>query len=130
MPTKQAKYPADTRPTTSPYTPAIVVGDQVFVSGQGPMAPATGQIAGATLEEQVELTLQNLRRVLDAAGCTTADVVKVTAYLADIGDFDRYNAVYRKHFPEPRPARTTVQAVLWGGILVEIDAIAIRGCGR
>lgn len=128
---KDAFFPSDTkRPGDFPYTPAVGVGDTVYISGQGPIDPATGRIAGDTIEAQVELTLSNVRRVLAAAGCAMEDCVKVTAYLADIADFDRYNAVYRKHFAaEPRPARTTVQARLWGGILVEIDAIAVRGAG-
>lgn len=113
-----------------PYSPGMVVGDQIFVSGQGPINLATGKIEGATLEEQVLLTIRNVEAVLKAAESGLEDVVKVTAYLLHIEDFDRYNVVYQKLFPEPRPARTTVQAGLWSGILVEIDAIAIRHCGR
>ena len=78
----------------------------------------------------MELTIRNVESVLKAAGSGLEDVVKVTAYLLHMEDFDRYNKVYQQWFPEPRPTRTTVEAKLWGGILVEIDAIAIRGCGR
>jgi len=85
---------------------------------------------GDSIEQQVELTLNNLKRVLESAGCTMDDCVKVTSYLSDIGNFDRYNVVYRKYFSEPWPARTTVECKLWSGILVEIDAIAIKGCGK
>lgn len=128
---KQPVKAADAPPANRyPYSPGLVVGDQVFVSGQGPINLATGKIEGATLEEQVELTIRNVESILKAAGSGLEDVVKVTAYLLHMEDFDRYNQVYQQWFPEPRPTRTTVEAKLWGGILVEIDAIAIRGCGR
>jgi 2-iminobutanoate/2-iminopropanoate deaminase len=131
MPTKEGFAPADSKnPNPLPYTPAIAVGDQVFVSGQGPIDPQTGKITGQTLEEQVELTLNNVKRVLESAQCSMDDCVKITVYLANMSDFDRYNVVYRKFFNTLRPARTTVEANLWGGILVEIDAIAFRGCGK
>jgi 2-iminobutanoate/2-iminopropanoate deaminase len=68
--------------------------------------------------------------VLAGAGATLADVVKVSIHLQNINDFARMNAVYEKFFPEPRPARTTVQSVLTAGISIEIDAIAIRGCSE
>jgi 2-iminobutanoate/2-iminopropanoate deaminase len=129
--TKQAVSPPDTNsPGAFPYSPAIVAGDHIYVSGQGPIDPATGQIQGDSIEEQVELTLNNVQRILHAANATTDDAVKVTAYLSDLNHFDRYNAVYRRFFAEPRPARTTVEAKLWGGILVEIDVIAVRNSSR
>lgn len=128
--TKQAFSPRDTKsPGSFPYSPAIVAGDHIYASGQGPLDPATGKIRGDSIEEQVELTLQNVRRVLQAAGATPDDVVKVTAYLSTLDHFDRYNTVYGRFFTDPRPARTTVEAKLWGGILVEIDVIAIKNCG-
>jgi len=113
-----------------PYSPGMVVGDQIYVSGQGPLNLTTGKIEGATLEEQVRLTIRNVESILKAAGSGLEDVVKVTAYLLHIEDFDGYNAIYQELFPDPRPARTTVECKLWSGILVEIDAIAIRGCGK
>jgi 2-iminobutanoate/2-iminopropanoate deaminase len=131
MPLKEGFSPPDSKnPNQPPYTPAVAVGDQVFVSGQGPIDPQTGRISGQTLEEQVELTLNNVKRVLESARCSMEDCVKITAYLANMADFDRYNVIYRKFFTTLRPARTTVEAKLWGGILIEIDAIAIRGCGQ
>lgn len=131
MSAKQGCFPSNTiAPGQFPYTPAIVVGDQVYISGQGPIDPDTGKIKGDTVQEQVELTLLNVQRVLACGGATMDDVVKITAYLSDIKNFDKYNAIYKKYFKEPRPARTTVEARLWGGILVEVDAIAIKGCGK
>jgi 2-iminobutanoate/2-iminopropanoate deaminase len=125
---KKPVYP-DRDTSTGPYSPGIIVGQTVYVAGQGPLEPAIGAIVGGTIEEQTELTLSNVRRVLQAAGCTMDDCVKVGVHLLDIGDFERFNSVYRTFFTKPYPARTTVQSVLWHGILVEIDAIAVRGCG-
>jgi reactive intermediate/imine deaminase len=105
------------------YSQAIRAGDLVFVSGQGPIDPASGQIAGSTIEEQTELTLRNIETIARAAGGSLDDVVKVSAYLASIDDFPAFNAVYERIFAnDPKPARTTVGAALLG-IGVEIDAV-------
>ena len=82
-----------------------------------------------TIEEQTELTLKNVEAILAAAGCTMDDVVKSTVHLRKIDDFAQFNEVYARAFGDPKPARTTVQSVLWGGILVEIDVIAVKGAG-
>ena len=111
-----------------PYSPAISVGEHVFIAGQGPISPDTGQIAGNTFEEQVELTFQNVEEALQTAGCSLDDCVKVNVYLEDMALFDRLNAIYKQKFREPFPARTTVAAGLWNGIKVEIDAVAVLGC--
>jgi 2-iminobutanoate/2-iminopropanoate deaminase len=123
---KQPIYPG--RDTSGgPYSPGISVGATVYVAGQGPLDPASGEITGRTIEEQTELTLNNVQRILIAAGCTMDDCVKTTVHLKHIEDFDRFNGVYCRFFNKPYPARTTVQSVLWGGIRVEIDAVAVRG---
>lgn len=108
------------------YSQGLRAGDFIFVSGQGPLDPLTGDIVGTTIEEQTERTLENVRAILDAAGATMADVVKVTAHLADMSLFDGYNDVYARFFSDPKPTRTTVGSQL-GGILIEIDAIAYVG---
>ena len=77
-----------------------------------------------SIEEETKTTLSHIDKILRAAGCTPQDVVKCTCHLADIKDFDGFNAVYAEFFQGIRPARTTVQSVLWGGIKIEIDAIA------
>jgi len=105
------------------YSQAVRAGDFIFVSGQGPLDPNSGDICGANIEEQTARTLGNIKSILEAAGATMADVVKVTAHLSDISLFERYNRVYASYFPDPKPARTTVGSQLLG-ILVEIDAIA------
>lgn len=108
------------------YSPGLRVGDFVFVAGQVGKDPATGQLAGTTIEEQTRQTLENLKAILEAGGATMADVVKVTAHLQDMNMFDGYNKVYANYFPDPKPVRTTVGSDL-RGLLVEIDAIAYIG---
>lgn len=109
------------------YSQGLKVGDFVFVSGQGPFDPETGQMVGETIEEQTAQTLENIKAILEAAGATMADVVKVSAHLSDLGMFDRYNKVYASYFPDPKPTRTTVGSQLPPTMLVEIDAIAYIG---
>jgi 2-iminobutanoate/2-iminopropanoate deaminase len=105
-----------------PYSQAIVSGGFVFVSGQGPL-DLEGRVVGDTIEEQTALTLSNIERILQAAGCSMDDLVKVNVILADISEFSRFNAVYRTYFQEPMPARTCFEGGL-DQIRVEIDAIA------
>lgn len=109
-------------PAGGPYSHAVSAAGLVFLSGQRPVDPATGNlVTGVT--DQTRQVLTNIATVLDTCGCTMADVVKVTAHLADIGDFDAFNAVYREFFQAPFPARTTVGSTL-RGILVEVDVVA------
>lgn len=108
------------------YSQGLRAGDFIFVSGQGPIDPATGKIVGDTIEEQTARTLDNLKAILEAGGATMADVVKVTAHLTDLSNFAAYNKVYATYFPDPKPVRTTVGSQLLG-MLVEIDAIAYVG---
>jgi len=108
------------------YSQGLRAGDFIFVSGQGPLDPATGQIVGDTVEEQTARVLENIKAILEAGEATMADVVKVTAHLSDLSLFERYNKVYATYFPDPKPTRTTVGSQLLG-ILVEIDAIAYVG---
>ena len=109
---------------TSPYSQGIRCGNFIFVSGQGPGDPETGAIIGETIEEQTRATLNNVKAILEAAGASMEHVVKVTAHLNDLADFQGYNKVYKEFFSEPYPARTTVGSQLLG-IKVEIDVIAV-----
>lgn len=108
------------------YSPAIRAGDLLFVSGQVPTDPATGEIVAGDVAEQTRAVIANLRRVLEAAGAGLEDLVAVTVYLDDIEDWDAFNEAYRAEMPEPRPSRTTLGAGLHG-FLVEISAIAYVG---
>ncbi|HEX9840977.1 MAG TPA: Rid family detoxifying hydrolase [Anaerolineales bacterium] len=111
-----------------PYSQGLRAGDFIFVSGQGPLDPETGQIVGDNIEEQTARVLENIKSILEAGGATMADVVKANAYLNDMTLFDRYNKVYVTYFPDPKPARTTVGTKLpLKGILVEIEVIAYVG---
>jgi 2-iminobutanoate/2-iminopropanoate deaminase len=108
-----------------PYSPVVVSGDTVYTAGQIANDP-DGNLVEGRIAEQARQTLENVRTCLEAAGCTMDDVVKVNAYLADLGDFPGYNEVYVEFFAQPYPARTSVQAGLPPGVLVEIEAIARR----
>ncbi len=124
---KQAIFPEGGPRPAGPYSPAVVSGDLVFVSGHVGFDPATGRIAGATFEEQAHQTFKNLARALAAAGCDFAHVVKTTAFLTRAQDFATFNAIYREYFPEPYPARSTVVAdLVVEGLLVEVEVIARR----
>ena len=110
-----------------PYSQAIATGNLVFCSGQVGLDPATGDLVEGGLEAQAERVLRNLAAVLDAAGCTFADVVKTTCFLVDINDFAAFNAVYARFMPDPPPARSTFAvAALPKGAAVEVEAIAVR----
>jgi 2-iminobutanoate/2-iminopropanoate deaminase len=112
----------DQPPPVGAYSPAVRAGDFVFVSGQVPRDPRSGQVGG-DFAAQTRRTLDNLRGVLEAAGATFDDVTAVTVYLADIGDWDAFNTIYRETFSPPYPSRTVVGAQL-RGFLVEISAVA------
>lgn len=120
---KQKITDPDAAINTGSYSPALRHGDWVFVSGQGPIDPQ-GEIVSGDIAAQTRLTMDNIARLLAAAGAGMDQIVKCTVYLQDIDDFDRFDTEYRRHFSDPLPARTTVQAGL-DGILVEIDAIAL-----
>ena len=108
------------------YSQALRVGDFIFVSGQVPRDPVTGEIVGTTIEEQTAQVIENIKAILAAGGATLADVVKVSAHLTDLSNFAGYNKVYATYFPDPKPTRTTVGSQLLG-FLVEIDAVAYVG---
>jgi 2-iminobutanoate/2-iminopropanoate deaminase len=108
-----------------PYSQAVRAGNLVFVSGQIPLDPATGQLVGGDIGVQTEQVLENLAAILEAAGSSLAQVVKATVYLRDLGEFGRMNEVYAKFFRENPPARATVQvARLPREAAVEIDVVA------
>jgi 2-iminobutanoate/2-iminopropanoate deaminase len=110
-----------------PYSQGIKVGKFVFVSGQGPFDPKTGQPVALDIESQTRQTLQNIKAILESAGYSMADVVNTTVFLKDVSDFQRMNETYANFFEKNPPARTTTRAdFIIRGILVTIDAIAYR----
>ena len=111
-------------PAIGPYSQAVRSGDLLFVSGQIPLDPATGQLIDGDVTAQTHRVLRSLDAVVRAAGATLGDVVKTTVYLADMNDFVAMNRVYATWFADPAPARAAVQvARLPKDAQVEIDAI-------
>jgi 2-iminobutanoate/2-iminopropanoate deaminase len=110
-----------------PYSQAIIEGDFIFLAGQGPGNPKTGQLDRGDVQLETTRTLENIKAILEAAGSSMDKVVKCNVYLRDINDFAAMNEVYARYFSAPPPARTTIQAgALPGGIAVEIECIARR----
>ena len=108
-----------------PYSAALRSGSLLFVSGQVPIDPATGQLVPGDIAAQTRQVFANLGALLHAAGLTFADVARTTVFLADMNDFAAMNEVYATYFSEPYPARSTIQAArLPRDARVEIDAIA------
>ena len=111
-----------------PYSQAVRAGAFLFCSGQIPLEPASGEMVSGEIEAQTRQVLENLKAVVEAAGASLDDVVKVTVYLADLADFAVVNAVYEEYFGEAKPARATIQAAaLPRGALIEADCIAYLG---
>jgi 2-iminobutanoate/2-iminopropanoate deaminase len=121
-------FSADDAPrAVGPYSQAVESGDHVFLSGQTPIDPATGQLVEGEVGEQARRCVDNLSAVLAAAGLTLDDVVKVNVYLTSMDDFAAMNEVYASRFTEPYPARTTVAvAGLPLGARIEIELVARR----
>jgi 2-iminobutanoate/2-iminopropanoate deaminase len=105
-----------------PYSHAVVANGFAFISGQGPVNPETGAMPDA-FADQVRQTFKNVQTILEAAGSSLDDVVKVNAYVTDLTRFAEFNEVYKEFFQDDPPARTTVATALLG-ILVEVDCIA------
>lgn len=109
-----------------PYSQAIAARGLLFLSGQIPLVPSTGELLRGDIQEQTHQVLRNLAAVLEASGASLSTVVKTTVFLADMGEFAAMNQVYAEHFGDHRPARSTVQAgALPRNVSVEIDAIAL-----
>jgi 2-iminobutanoate/2-iminopropanoate deaminase len=120
------KLGGDVPPPAGAYSPAAKAGGFVFVSGQVPRDPISGELVGNDVESQTRQVLKNVERALTAAGASLSDVVSVIVYLADIDDWGRFNATYKDIMPQPYPTRTALGANL-RGILVEISAVAYVG---
>jgi 2-iminobutanoate/2-iminopropanoate deaminase len=125
---KRAIQPPAYKPTPSPLTPGILVGDTLYLSGITGGDPATGELVKGGFEPEMRQIMSNLRTVLAAADLTIADVVSVTAYLADMSDYARFNEIYREQFTStPLPTRSTVAVKeLARGARLELTATAVR----
>ena len=107
-----------------PYSQAVKVGGLMFISGQIPLNPETGDLVSGSIEDEANQVLQNIKSICEAAGHGMEDIVKITIFLTDLGNFATVNEVMKKHFSEPYPARATVEiSGLPLGVNVEIEAI-------
>ena len=109
-----------------PYSQAVKSNGFLFVSGQIPLNPETGDLMNASIEDQAEQVIQNLKNVCEAANTSLSDIVKLTIYITDMNDFSIVNEAMAKHFSEPYPARATVEvSALPLGVNAEMDAIVL-----
>jgi 2-iminobutanoate/2-iminopropanoate deaminase len=110
-----------------PYSQAVGAGDLVFLSGQIPIDPATGNLVEGSIQHQTERVLENIKAVLEEAGLSLSAVVKTTVFLKNLSDFSQMNEIYSKYFAFKPPARSTVEVSrLPRDVQVEIDAIAVH----
>jgi len=113
-----------------PYSQAVLVDGWLFISGQIPIDPSTGEVVKGSFRDQVVRVLENIKAIVEAAGGSLRDVVKVTVYLRDISKFSEFNEIYSKYFSEEPPARVVVEVSnLPKGVELEIEAIARIGSG-
>lgn len=111
-----------------PYSQGVKVGNFIFTSGQIPIDPATGELVEGDIQEQTKRSLQNVKEILEAAGATLGDVIKVTVFISDMNDFTKINQVYGEFFGSNKPARSCVEvARLPKDVGVEIETIAVIG---
>ena len=107
-----------------PYSQAVKAGGLMFISGQIPLNPETGDLVSGSIEDEANQVLQNIKSICEAAGHGMEDIVKITIFLTDLGNFATVNELMKKHFSEPYPARATVEiSGLPLGVNVEIEAI-------
>ncbi len=125
-PTIDRIFPPDAPTPRGPYSPAVRAGDFIFVSGQGPIDPATDKLINGDIQQATHQVLSNIKRILEASGATMNDVVKCSVFLKNGSDFKAMNEVYQQFFGTDRPARTTVACQFAVDILVEIDCIAYK----
>jgi 2-iminobutanoate/2-iminopropanoate deaminase len=120
-------FPSGTPKPRGPYSPVIRAGDFVFVSGQGPVDPVTDKMSYGDIQHETHFVLNNIKRLLEAAGASLGDVVKVSVFLKDGADFPAMNEVYREYFGEQRPTRTTVAVAFSDPVMkIEVDCIAYK----
>ncbi len=109
-----------------PYSPAVRAGDFIFVSGQVPVDPTTNELSSGDVKHETRVAINNVKLVLEGAGATLADVVRVGVYLGDGEDFAAMNEVYTEFFGAAKPARSTIVCGFAAAIKVEIDCVAYK----
>ena len=119
-------FPASVPTPRGPYSPAVRAGDFIYVSGQGPVDPATDQLSPGDIQHETRLVLGNIKRILEGCGASMADVVKCSVFLKDGREFSQMNEVYAEFFGDQKPARSTIQCGFVADILVEIDCVAYQ----
>ncbi len=117
-------FPSGAPVPRGPYSPAVRAGDFIFVSGQLAVDPETNQYIPADIQQETRVTLNNIRRILEDAGASVADVVRVGVFMADGADFAKMNEVYAEFFGNDKPARTTIVCKFAADIKIEIDCVA------
>lgn len=123
---KQLVTAAGAPQAIGPYSPALKVGNMLFLSGSIPLDPATGQLVEGGIKEQTTRVMENIKGLLAAAGADFNHIVRTTVFMVDLGEFAAMNEVYASYFAAPYPARSTVQVVkLPRDVRVEIDVIAV-----
>jgi 2-iminobutanoate/2-iminopropanoate deaminase len=122
--TKRIVFTEKAPKPVGPYSQAVISGGFVFISGQIPINPQSSKIVEAEIEAQTVQVMENLKNILETIDLTLDDVVKTSVFLSDLNDFQAFNMVYGRYFDKNPPARTTAQAGLMTGVLVEVDAIA------
>jgi 2-iminobutanoate/2-iminopropanoate deaminase len=111
-----------------PYSPALKIGNLLFLSGSIPLDPASGQVVSGGIAEQTTQVMENIKALLDAAGAGFNHIARTTVFMVDLGEFAQMNEIYARYFTAPYPARSTVQVVkLPKDVRVEIDVIALLG---
>jgi len=124
---RRAIRPEKSPNTGLPYSPGILAGHTLYISGHLGRDPVTGQLVSGGIEAETRQSLANIREVLTAVGMDFKDVTSVTAFITDFKDFEKFNTVYREHFPTDPPARATVQvAALNIGAHIELQMIAVK----
>lgn len=107
-----------------PFSPGIIAGDFMYISGQASVDAETGAIISGTFEEEMRRSIANLKAILEAAGLSLDHVINVKSYVADEGDLPAYNSIYREYFASPLPTRSTIVGVLGTKLKFELDCVA------
>jgi len=124
-------YPEGAPAPRGPYSPAVRAGDFIYVSGQGPVDPATNEMSLGDIDHETRLTLDNIKRILEAAGASLDDVIRCGVFLRYASDFKPMNAIYEEYFGTALPARTTVVTEFVNlDMKVEIDCVAYKPVAR